>query len=504
MPTKFKVPLVGPMNTRFSAVNASDSTSGYVGVGIVGLMIVGKTTQSTDKDARYINTFVQTVKDPIYGRTKVYAVKRPGFATGFTPAAGQQGQAVIVWSGQGSGQKVISAFGATNSTIYDNNTSLGAITGRCTGLTETVVGSTTPTIAATSTDNTAWYYDTGVGVTTKITDVDFPGNAGYTLAGTFAHLDSFACVATTDGKVWASDLNSITAWTANSFDSSNAYPDGGVALVRHKNFLMAFGTESVQFYYNAGLTPFPFAKASAMTIKVGAVSAVAIAEISDTKFWCGSTPQGGLSIFQYDGNLSRVSTPEVDAILILAGAANITLTTIRFYGRSFVLVRAGPTTFAYCIEEKMWHEWNSTTPLWYKVAGISLGSTMVNYAVSNVSTSGKVYVMNHATLVFEDDGTTYTARIQTGNEDNGTNARKFYSYMDIVGDVETSASVLTVSKSDDDFATYDVLGTVDLSSQLRRLTRLGSARRRAWVFTHSANTPMRLERGEGELEIGSS
>jgi hypothetical protein len=502
MPTKFKVPLVGPYDTRFSAVNASDSTSGYVGVGIVGLMIVGKTTQSTDKDARYINCFTQTVSDPVYGRKKVYVVKRPGFATGFTPASGEKGQAVIVWSGQAS--KVISAFGATNSTIYDSNTSLGAITGRCTGLSETVVGTTTPTIAVTSADSTGWYYDTVTAVTTKITNGNFPGNAGFTLAGTFAHLDGYACVATTDGKVWASDLNSITAWTANSFDSSNAYPDGGVALIRHKSYLMSFGTESIQFYYNAGLTPFPFAKAVAMTIKVGAVSADAIAEISDTKFWAGSTPQGGISIFQYDGSLSRISTPEVDAILILAGAANITLTTIRFYGRSFVLVRAGPTTFAYCIEEKMWHEWNSTTPLWYKCVGISLGGTMVNYAVSNVSTGGKVYVMNHATLVFTDDSTTYTARVQTSKEDQGTNNRKFYSYLDILGDVEDDPSTLTVSVSDDDFQSYVVLGTVDLSSQQRRLTRLGSARRRSWVFTHSAATPMRLERGEGELEIGTN
>lgn len=498
---RYSVPLAGPYNTRFSAVNASDSTSGYVGVGIVGLMVVGKTTQSTDKDERLINCFTQTVSDPIYGKKRVYTVKRPGFTAANTPAAGEKGYAILIWTG--NAQKVITAFGATNSTIYDGITSLGAITGRCTGITETVIG-TTPTLVVTSTDNTAWYYDTGVGVMTKIADVDFPGNAGFTLAGTFSHIDGFACIATTDGKLWASDLNSLTGWTANSFDSSNAYPDGGVATLRQSTFIMNFGTESTQFYWNAGLTPFPLAKAAAKTVKVGAVGADAITQISDTVWWCGSTPQGGLQIFQYNGTLSPVSTPEVNAILILAGASNITLTTIRFYGRSFVLVRAGPTTFTYCVEEKMWHEWNSTVPLWYKCVGISLDSTMVNYAVSNVSTSGKVYAMNHATLVFTDDTVAYTARIQTAKEDHGTNAKKFYSYLDVVGDTETTASPLTVSVSDDDYQNYVVIGTVDLSSQQRRLTRLGSARRRAWVFTHSAATPMRLERGEGMMEIGSN
>lgn len=500
--TAFRVPLAGPYNSRVSAVNASDSTSGYVGVGIVGLMIVGKTTQATDKDARNINCFVETVSNPITGTKRVSTVKRPGFGTGFTPAAGQPGYQVMVWTGSVTGTDVISAFGSTNSTICLNGASIGAITGRCTGITETTI-STTATVLVTSTDNTAWYYDTGVGVMTKITDVDFPGNAGFTLAGTFSHLDGFACIATTDGKLWASDLNSLTGWTANSFDAASAFPDANVASMRCGPYILVLGTESSQFFTNAGLTPFPLAKVTAKTAKVGAISADAIAEISDTKFFAGSTPQGGISIFQYDASFQRVSTPEVDANLILSGASNISMTTIRFYGRSFVLVRAGPTTWGYCVEEKYWHEWNSTTPLWYKCAGISRGGTMVNYAVSNVSTSGKVYVMNHASLVFTDDGTTYTARIQTAANDEGTNRRKFYSYLDIVGDVETSTSLLTVSTSDDDFQTYDVRGTVDLSSQQRRLTRLGSARRRSWVLTHSANTPMRLEHGEGKLTVGT-
>lgn len=502
--TAYRVPLGGPYTSRISAVNASDSTSGFVGVGIVGLMIVGKTTQATEKDARYLNCFAETVSDPITPRKLIAIVKRPGFETNSTPAAGEKGYAILVWTGQGDGTKVISGFGATNSTIYDAAVSLGAITGRVTGITETSINSSA-TLAVSSTDNTAWYYDTGVGVMTKIVDADFPGNAGETLAGTFAHMDGFPFIMTTRGRLWAGDLNTITAWTANSFTATNAYPDLGVGCLRWKNFVMAFGTESLEFYYNAGLTPFPLARATAMTQKVGAVSADAIARIADTIFWCGTTSEGGMSIFQWNGTLSRLSAPEVEAIMILAGASNISLTTIRFYGRSFILVKAGPTTLAYCIEEKMWHEWNSTTPLWYKCASVMLGGTQVNYAVSNVSTGGKVYRMNHESLVFTDDGTTYTARIQTEPTDERTDRKKFYHDLSIVADVEADPSPLTISVSDDDYATFNTLGTVDLSSSgQKKITRLGSARRRAWVMTHSANTPMRLHRAEGNLTVGTS
>ena len=498
---RYQIPLAGAYSSRISAVNSSDSTSGYVGVGIVGLMIVGKTTQATDKDARFINCFAQTVSDPITGQKKLCVVKRPGFGTQSTPSSGNAGYAIMVWTGAGNGTAVISAFGATNSTIYSATSSLGAITGRCTGITETSINGTA-TLAVTSTDNTGWYYDTGVGVMTEITDAQWPGDTE-TITGTFAHMDGFAFVMTTRGRLWSSDLNSITAWTANNFTATNAYPDLGIAALRWKNYVMAFGTESIEFYYNAGLTPFPLARAHAMTQKIGAVSADAIARISDTVFWCGTTPEGGMSIFQWDGNVSRLSAPEVEAIMILAGASNISLTTIRFYGRSFVLIKAGPTTLAYCVEEKMWHEWNTTTPLWYKCASVMLGGTMVNYSVSNVSTSGKVFVMNHSSLVFTDNGDTYTARIQTGPEDGGTDATKFYHDLDIVADVEGSTSTLTIASSDDDYATYSTHGTLDLSgTRPLRLTGLGSARRRGWALTHSANTPMRLHRAEGNLSVG--
>lgn len=499
--SQFRVPLAGPYNTRISAVNAADSTSGYVGVGIVGLMIVGKTTQASDKDARYVNCFPHTVSDPITGKRRVFTVKRPGLGTQSTPASGSKGYAILVWSGNANA--VIAGFGDNNSTIYNGTSSLGAITGRVSGLSETRINGTA-TILATSTDNTAWYADTGGAATmTEITDADWPGDTE-TVSGTFAHMDGFAFVMTTRGRLWASDVNSITAWTANNFGATNAYPDSGVAAVRRGTYVMAFCSTHLEFWYNAGLTPFPLARNNAMTVKVGAVSADAIARIADTIFWAGSAPEGGLSVFQYDGNLSRISTPEIDAALILAGASNISMTTIRFYGLSFVLVKAGPLTYVYCIEEKMWHEWSTTTPLWYKCAAVSSGGTMVNYAVSNVSTSGKVFLMNHASLVFTDNGNAYTARIQLPVMDMGTNKRKFWHDLELIGDRETSASTITLSYSDDDFQTYTTFGTGDLSTARVRFNRLGSARRRGWVWTHAAATPMRLEAMEGTVTVGAS
>lgn len=504
MQTKaYRLPVTASYNTRVSASNASLAASAFAGIAIAGVAVAGASTSSSTKDSRLINCFNETVSDPITGQKTVYCTKRPGFATNSTPAAGSIGNAILVWT---HGNKIMSAFGASNSTIYDGTTSKGAITGLATEITETFV-SLNPTIVVSSTDNTAWYYDDGatVSVMTQISDGDFPGNNSYTLAGTFAHIGGYACIMTTDGKLWASDVNSVTSWTATSFGSANSFPDNGVGCIRYKQYLMAFGTSSIEFFYNAGQTPFPFQKSTTMTVKVGCVSADAITSISDAVFWCGSTPQGGLSIFKYDGGVQRISTPEIDSIMLIAGANAITLTSIRFYGRSFVVCIVDTRTMVYCIEENQWHEWISgTAVLWYKCAAVSIGSPMVNYAISNISTSGKVYIMNQAALQYTDDGFAYSANPQLAITDLGTKNRKFYDSVEVVGDIQLTTSAISISYTDDDYQNFVTWGTVDLSTSRPVARRLGSGRRRAWSLSHSAATPMRIEALEIRVRVGSS
>ena len=494
---QFRIPLGAEFNTRIAAVNINQETSGYVGLGVVGLMVVGLSAASTNKDARMVNCFPQSTGG------KKYIVKRPGLDTLNTPSAGNIGNAVMVWTGEGTGQEVISSFGSTNSTVYRGTVSVGAITGVTSSVTETKVGVNVPTVTVTSSDSTAWYYDTTTAVMTKIVDVDFPGNAGRTLAGGFAHMDGFAFIMDTSSRIWASDLNSVTSWTATAFDTANAYPDKGVACVRHKNIIMAFGSESLQFYQNAGLTPFPLARIDSMTALVGAVNADAIAQISDAVFFCGTIPQGSISIYKYDGGLSRVSTPEIDSILILAGSSNIGMTAIRFYGRSFILVNYGVNTLGYCLEEDFWFNFSGQVPLWSKCTSNTSGTTMVNYSISSKTTTGKVYVMNHASLKFTDDGNSYSAQIQRPPMDFGTSKRKFYADVELICDRETVSSPITLSWSDDDYTTFSNGVTLNLADARPRTTRLGSSRRRVWALTHSAATPMRIEALEGSFTLGS-
>ena len=497
-------------NIRLATLTGLPGASGIVGIGVVGVMIVGNATQASAKDGRAVNCYTQTVSSPVSGERLVYLVKRPGSASTLTPQAGSIGNAIKIASGGALAGKIFSAFGATNSSLYDsatqlvtNNADTTVITGRATGITETEI-STTPTLAISSSDSTGWYYQ-NAGTVTKIANANFPGNAGLTLAGTFAHLDGFPCIMTTTGRLYAGDVNSITAWSAASYGVTDAYPDGGIGCVRFKQTIMAFGRESIEFWRNAGNSPFPLARVQESTLKIGAIAADAICQISDNVFFVGSTPEGGLSVFSFAGSLQRISTPEIDAMLILAGASGITLSPMRFGGRSFILVLASnTTTYAYCIEEKTWNIWTTASyPLWWKTASASTGATIATYMVSNRSTAGKVFITNDANLVFTDNSDTYTALIQTPNVNLGTNKRKFWRRVDVIGDESVAASSITLSVSDDDYQSTRLLATLDMADSRPSATRLGSSRERSFMLSHSAAVALRLHTLEITAEIGS-
>ena len=504
----FRFPLAGSYNTRVSSTNVTTSASGVVGIGVVGVMVVGLTGTTTTKDQRFVNCFTERVVNPYTGNTTLYLVKRPGFASIMTPQSGSIGNALLVWTGNAN--KIMSAFGASNSSIYDSTTQLvtnaadtTAITGKATAIIETDL-SGTATLYIPSSDNTAWYYQ-NAGTVTKISDADYPGNAGFTLAGFGAPMDGYMFQMTTDGKIWNSDLNSITSWTATGFVTANSYPDRGIGCVRKGDKIMAFGTETTQFYYNAGLASgSPLARVEPMTIKIGCVHADAVCNVGDTVYWCGSPPEGGISIYAYGSSLQKVSTPEIDSIILLAGASNITLASGVWYGRHFVVVSAGPNSFAYCVEEKAWFEMSSTVNLWYKSSGVSAGSPQVNYWISKSSTSGRIFVINPASLTFQDNGVAYTATIQTSLIGEG-NRRTFWDEIEVIGDQEESTSTLTIAVNDNDYDTAStvVIGTVNLADPRPRLTRCGSAYRRSWILTHATNGPMRIEALAGRRTVGT-
>jgi hypothetical protein len=132
MPT-VRIPLVGVANQRGNDAQAT--------------IVAGE-------DQRFVNCVFSVTNNPVTGKASAYVEKRPGWGQASLVASGQVSTGLIRTDSIGA---VLSAFGDTNSTLYESTTSVGTITGRALFFSETIV-SDVGYVLIRSSDGTGWYY----------------------------------------------------------------------------------------------------------------------------------------------------------------------------------------------------------------------------------------------------------------------------------------------------------------------------------------------------------
>jgi hypothetical protein len=491
-----RINLVENLTQRFKEIVALGPNSGIVGIGVVGVMIVGGLSIGT-KDVRIINCVPTKVENPFSsGEVKVSLNKRPGFVHLNTPGTGA-GNAIRVWLGSGLGTSVITAFGNTNSTIYSGLVSLGSITGLARDITETFI-SAVPNLVIPSSNNSAWYYPEG-GVLTQVMDSDYPGNAGFTTTGTFVHLDGYSFIMTTNGRIWNCDNSNIGSWGSQSFISTLLSPDTGVGLSTYKNKIVAFGKESIEFFENIG-NPVgsPLQRIPELFIKLGSPKQDLISNMEDTIMFVSSSSTGSYGVYKLENyQPKKVSYPDLDSLLAQIGINNFTASTIRLWGKSLYILYSTYRTYIYSLDDDLWFEWQSTFPLWYKIAG---DTTENIYSISSSldsSVAGKVFRVNQSQPTYQDNGTSFLMTIQTSKIDFGNNKKKRLGRLHIIGAISASTQNLNVSYTDDDYLNYSTIRTIDLSKEHQFLNNLGTFRRRSFLLTNLSSEAVRL----GALEL---
>lgn len=270
---------------------------------------------STYRGQQFRNVVFRHSKNTVSGGSKIEVRPIRLFTQPDAPFGTGRGTAVMIWTGKGTGDGIITAFGSTNSTIYEGSTSRGSITGRVTFLSETTV-SATPNIVALANNGRAWFYP-DAGALTEITDAQYPGQAGLTPTGNFVHMDGYAFIACTNGQVWNSDLNSIANWTAGNFVTASDKPDGLLGLARMGDFIYAFGPLSAQAYYNAGnAAGSPLSPVDGTSFAIGAINQYSILQFRDTIAFVGASTENSTGVYIIDGRAPRkISTTSIDEVL---------------------------------------------------------------------------------------------------------------------------------------------------------------------------------------------
>lgn len=480
-------------------------------------------------DQLFVNCYPEINRNPVTGTSRVYLMKRPGSTkSAITTASNICKSGCVVWTGNtAASPPVVFSFYKTSAVaiqFFDETvTQIGGnlnIYTDCLSLTETMISTTANLVAyvVASATIAAWFFPQG-GAWTQITDADFPPNLGTpepiaTGSGP-AHMDGYMFVMTKNGKIWNSDLNSVANWTANSYITDQSYPDGGVGVARYKNLIVAFGKYSISFYQNTGnATGSPLTIIASATSRIGAFTGgqgdfVSIRSVGENIFFIGTEfDSGRRAIYKLNGySPQKISNAFIDKFLndpsASYGISMGLVGVLTMHGMTHLLLatNSGGAGFSYCIETDMWWKVGGGGAISAIVAatGIASNSYFTTLGVSNTDCIFKI-----VGSAYTDNAVAYTQTVQTELLDMGTMSKKVITRVRVVGDIQSSASAVTVSYSDDDYATFTTLGTIDMSDAAavaNGLTRAGTTRRRAWKLQHSANTPLRLEALELEYSV---
>jgi hypothetical protein len=83
-----------------------------------------------------------------------------------------------------------------------------------------------------------------------------------------------------------------------------------------------------------------------------------------------------------------------------------------------------------------------------------------------------------------------------------TRRKKTVTSLEFIGDQQTASS-MSVSCSDDDYATFSIPRNVDLFIPRPMLNKCGTFVRRAYHINHVADTPFHLKAIEAQIDIGT-
>jgi hypothetical protein len=340
----------------------------------------------------------------------------------------------------------------------------------------------------------------------KILDADFPGNAGKTIVGNFAHLDGYAFILTQDGRVYQSDLNSITSWGANNYLTANQSTDTGVGLIRYKNRILAFGTSSMEVFRNVGnSTGSVLLGEHTAFSRYGAAAGGAILNMEDTIAWVGSGDQSGVGVYILDGlTPKKISDAGLDLIMSTWTIANVKLGYGSVEGKRllFLLPSTNETSaFVYDMDLSMWSIWvaseNSLTRFPFAIATSALGNASVVYGVAGNSAS--IWAMSSGTW------SGFNSTMLTRPLDFGTSKRKIMRSLTLIGDTQVDTQ-FTVEFSDNDFSSFGTSRALNTgpSSTPSKLHRLGQFVKRAIRVTATSAQRSGLEAIEIDYEECSS
>lgn len=500
----------------------------------------GILTTDTQRAARVVN-MLPTYTQSAAGERTYYLSTRPSFDTiantaNISAASSKEDRGCFYWTSAPDTPGMYYVYG--NQVFFGGALALTLTTntGRC-GFCDFLDASGNRKMILS--DGTKLYVFTASLTITTVTDVDLPSPhvPDPVFLGGYLFL---AKSGTND--IYNSDLNTPTSWQAGNFISAESQADVVTSLVRSGDYVMAIGSLSVEYFYNAGnATGTPLAKHRSAgfnfgTAQPGTVSAMEneVTFVSNSK---GEAKIKHLTGFQEE----EIGIPIIN-VMETGVTSGFDVRTYFSHGymvnlggqKLYVLVPYNnPFALVYSFETKMWVYWNAPTLFGYTTQFkycwprfvCNYGEKQQVYAQWPYQ-SGTLGVM--ACLSLTADGAAYDINFASGNTqvpvpvhvytpdfDFGNMNTKFMYKFTVVGEGlgATASTNVSISWTDNYWYTEttpvtlvmtSATGTTDGPYHSPAIFQLGRFRRRAFHLSSTSTNRIRLFGFEVNINKGNS
>lgn len=339
-----------------------------------------------------------------------------------------------------------------------------------------------------------WYQNTIL----QVTDKNYPL---VTVPG-IVNLDETTYVMTPDALICGSTIGNPFVWPSRNFIGADYLSDGGVAIARYNNYVLALGVKSTQLFYNSGAPgPTLLRPVKNANSDVGCEFPYSVVETIGTVIWAGKNETAGRQVFMLDGLTPvPISCSLVERHLdsVAFSATEVKATAVVFAGHPHYILTTPFASFAFDIKTKMWFRWVYGGLPW--AFGHFATDGYNNFCLSD--TTNEIDALTLGTYL---DRSIFTIHVvlQTPKIYNGTNCWKTCNRINLVMDRDVGSTV-RVSYSDNDYQTFSAPRTLQVNAPRVSDTRWGRYRYRAWLIEHTANTNFRAQMLQTEFKVGNN
>jgi hypothetical protein len=335
----------------------------------------------------------------------------------------------------------------------------------------------------------------------QVTDADYTIRGG----GMVTSLDNYVLFnEPNSGRFFGSDLNNPNSYDPLYFATAEGYPDNLVGLIADHRQLVLAGYQTIELWYNAGGTGFPFTRDTNGFIELGCLSGPTLAKADNSVFWLASDK----TVRRLSGvSPVRVSQHGVEQAISGYTTSDAYAFTYTFNGHIFYTL-CFPTsgaTWVFDITTGEWHERETYLSNGWGVVACAEANGLVYVMASN----GTIGTLSNVT--YSDFGSTMRSEWTFSSVAYSGGSRTFHKSLEVL--TETGVGITTgqgsdpeimLDVSDDGGRTWRGLptrkiGAIGKHKTRVRWERLGSSRDR--IYRMAVSDPVRAVVTDAMLEV---